>query len=275
MAFARRQHGDSRRLAVRRRRPAVKAAGVQVERWEAEPLLDHLRETVVEADGGEPAVAIGSINLDHLHHFGEGRIELQNEPEESGVDWIMLADGAPIAGHASRVTSLEWPRLTGADLLPDILALAEEQRLTVGFLGGTPASHENLKPVLEKRYPRLPPAKFWSPEREVVDSFEGSEALAEEIRLAGVDVLNVALGKPRQEIWIHDYGDATGARLLLAFGASADFLAGQVPRAPEWVRGAGLEWFYRLQQEPKRLAKRYLVQGPPAWAKWRRARRVR
>ena len=109
MSFARRPHERSRRLAVRRRRPAVKAAGVQVEHWEADPLLNHLRETVTQAPEAEPAVAIGSINLDHLHHFGEGRIELENQPEESGVDWIMLADGAPIACRASRATNLEGP----------------------------------------------------------------------------------------------------------------------------------------------------------------------
>lgn len=272
----RRTHDPSRRLAIRRRRPAVKAAGVQVERWEADPLMEHLRETVVaDTAESEPAVAIGSINLDHLHHFGEGRIELQNEPEESGVDWIMLADGAPIAGHASRVTQLSWPRLTGADLLPDILALAEEENLTVGFLGGTPESHEALRPVLAERYPGLKPAYFWAPPKDVVDSVDGSEGLAEEIRAAGVDVLNVALGKPRQELWIQTYGDATGARLLLAFGASVDFLAGKVSRAPDWVQKNGLEWAYRLVQEPGRLARRYLVQGPPAWLTWRRARRVR
>lgn len=275
MSTPRRSQDRSRRLAMRRRRPAVAAAGVRVERWEADPLLHHLRETAVApAPDSEPAVAIGSINLDHLHHFGEGRLELPNDPDENGVDWIMLADGAPIAGRASQVTSLEWPRLTGADLLPDILEMAQDEGLTVGFFGGTPESHEYLKPVLAERYPRLAPAKFWAPDRDDVDSAEGSQRLAAEIRAAGVDVLNVALGKPRQELWINTYGDATGARLLLAFGASADFLAGQVSRAPGWVQRSGLEWAFRLLQEPRRLARRYLVQGPPAWMKWRRARPV-
>lgn len=264
------------RFAVRRRRAVVQASGVEVQHWEPEPFMDHLRDEVASnVSEEEPAVAIGSINLDHLHHFGEGRIELENEPKESGVDWIMLADGAPIARHASRVSRLEWPRLTGADLLPDILAMAQDEGLTVGFLGGTPESQEALRPVIAERYPTLPQTRFWAPEREVVDSAEGSRQLAAEIAAAGVDILNVALGKPRQELWIQRYGDETGARLLLAFGASADFLAGTVSRAPEWVQRNGLEWAYRLGQEPKRLARRYLIQAPPAWLKWRKARRVR
>lgn len=276
MSFPRRSHDRSPGAAARRRRPVVGAAGVQVQHWEPDPLLDHLRDTVAgETAPSEPAVAIGSINLDHLHHFGKGRIPLENDPDESGVDWIMLADGAPIAGHASRVSKIEWPRLTGADLLPDILRIAEDEQLAVGFLGGTPESHEALRPTLKERYPRLPEVRFWAPSREVVDSAEGSGRLAAEIDEAGIDILNVALGKPRQELWIQTYGDATGARLLLAFGASADFLAGKVSRAPGWMQNRGLEWAYRLVQEPKRLARRYLVQGPPAWLRWRRARPVR
>lgn len=274
MSMSRGRHGRQSPFSRRRHRPVVRAAGVDVAHWERRPLLDHLRESVTDESPAEPAVAIGSINLDHLHHFGDGGIPLDNLPEEKGVDWIMLADGAPIAGVASRAAGVSWPRLTGADLLPDILAMAEDEGLSVGFLGGTAQSHEDLRPILAERYPGLTQVEFWAPEPAEVDSREGSLALSEQIRESGVDILNVALGKPRQELWIQEYGDATGARLLLAFGASADFLAGKVSRAPAWVQQRGLEWAYRLLQEPKRLARRYLVQGPPAWWKWRRARRV-
>lgn len=270
MSCSRRHHAPGAR-----RRAVVKAFGVHVEKWEHGPLLDHLQQTVAHPSTAEkPALAIGSINLDHLHHFGEGRIPLPNAPEETGVDWIMLADGAPVAGRAARVAGMAWPRLTGADLLPDILRLCEHERARVGFLGGTPATHERLAAVLQQRYPALPPAFFWAPAREVVDSTGGSQALADEIANAGVDVLNVALGKPRQELWIQTYGDATGAKVLMAFGASADFLAGNKSRAPQWVQECGMEWAFRLACEPRRLARRYLVQGPPALRRWMKAHRV-
>ncbi|CQD09129.1 teichoic acid biosynthesis protein [Mycolicibacterium conceptionense] len=84
-------------------------------------------------------------------------------------------------------------------------------------------------------------------------------------------VLIVGLGKPRQELWIDRHGAATGAAVLAAFGAAADFLAGVVNRAPERYRRHGMEWMYRLNQEPRRLARRYLVQGPPAFAQLRHA----
>jgi exopolysaccharide biosynthesis WecB/TagA/CpsF family protein len=74
----------------------------------------------------------------------------------------------------------------------------------------------------------------------------------------------VSLGKPRQEIWCARYAAASGAKVCLAFGAAPDFIAGTVSRAPEVLRASGLEWLYRLWLEPRRLARRYLLQGPPA-----------
>jgi hypothetical protein len=97
--------------------------------------------------------------------------------------------------------------------------------------------------------------------------------LAEKVAAADIDLLVVALGKPRQERFLAEYGLLTGARVAVAFGAAIDFLAGDVQRAPERVRHAGLEWLWRLVQEPRRLAHRYLVAGPPgALALWRDSR---
>ena len=92
-------------------------------------------------------------------------------------------------------------------------------------------------------------------------------ALAGTIRDAHTDLLVVGLGKPRQEEWMQRYAGASGARVLLGFGAAADFLAGKVSRAPGWLRRAGGEWLYRLYKEPRRLFRRYCLEGPPAM--WR------
>ena len=82
------------------------------------------------------------------------------------------------------------------------------------------------------------------------------------------------LSKPLQEEWIARFGPATGARVLLAFGAVIDFLAGRVRRAPERVAEAGAEWAWRLMLEPRRLGRRYLIQGPPALLQLKRRARV-
>ena len=253
------------------RRETVVSNGVLVERWESAALLTRVGERLRATEG--PALAVGSINIDHFHHFGKGRIDLPNEPRRTGVDWLMVADGAPVAYRAAVATRRAWPRITGADLLPDLLGMAHEHGSRVGFLGGAPEVHERLHDVIGERYPGMP-TRFWSPPREEIDSSDGSARIAAEIRGAGVDLLAVALGKPRQELWIQQFGGRTDARVLLAFGASADFMAGKVARAPRWMREHGLEWAFRLGQEPVRLSRRYLVQGPVALARLLPARRV-
>ena len=257
-----------RRASRHRGRALVEANGVVVEHWEHEPLLQHVRTVLRERS--QPTV-VASVNLDHLNHFGADRHFLLSAPEFDGLDWLMLADGAPIAACAGYVSRRRWPRLTGADLLPDFLQVAADEGARVGFLGGTPEVHRQLTQELRTRLPGLAPARFWAPPRAVVASVDGSQTLADEIAAAKVDVLCVALGKPLQELWIHRFGARSQASLLLPFGAAADFIAGKTKRAPEWAQRHGLEWAYRLSQEPRRLARRYLVQGPPALWRLRHA----
>ncbi|MBS4103475.1 WecB/TagA/CpsF family glycosyltransferase [Tsukamurella paurometabola] len=219
------------------------------------------------AEGGGRPLAVCSINVDHLHHFGRGRRRLGRE-----VDWLSVADGAPVAGRGALVAGHPWPRVTGADLLPEVLAKAEAEGWRIGFVGGTPAMHARLAPVLAERYPALDVAGFWAPERVELDDPAASARLVAEIRAARPAVLIVGLGKPRQEQWIDEVGPGTGAHVLLPFGAAADFLAGTVSRAPSAWQRMGAEWLYRLLQEPRRLGRRYLVQGPRAVLRLRRAR---
>ena len=106
-----------------------------------------------------------------------------------------------------------------------------------------------------------------------------SRAALARVREARPDLLLVAFGAPKQEIWIHRHRAELGSAVAVGVGASLDFVAGTIPRAPRWVSRAGLEWLYRLVREPRRLWRRYLVEDP-AFAgillgTWRRARRAR
>lgn len=213
-----------------------------------------------------PQLAVGSVNLDHLHHFRPGRNRILDQPE-----WLWLADGAPVAWRGARLGGAPWPRVTGADLLVPLLDLGAAHGVQVGFLGGMPATHERLAEVLASRHPHAAPPRFWAPARDEIESADACAALAAEIKAARVRLLVVGLGKPRQELWIQRYAKDTGASVLLAFGAAGDFLAGVVDRAPVAYQRYGLEWLYRLKQEPRRLARRYLVQGPAAFARLRHA----
>ena len=224
-----------------------------------------------------PPLVVASSNLDHLNHFGEGASHPDPATSSPDADWLVTADGMPLVGAARVMTSRSWPQLAGSDLLPHVLAVAETDGATVGFLGGWPEQHEQLRHALAEEFPKLSVRGYWSPSPAELGSPDTAASLAEQVAVAGVDLLVVGLGKPRQELWLREHVTETGARVALAFGAAADFLAGTVDRAPVRWRRFGMEWLYRLLHEPRRLWRRYLVEGPAAmWRllRWSSARQT-
>jgi exopolysaccharide biosynthesis WecB/TagA/CpsF family protein len=215
-------------------------------------------------------LAVASINLDHIHHFGQGsRWADALDSAPSMVQWLNLLDGAPVVAAARKATGDQWPRLAGSDLIGPLLERAAGEGLSVGFLGGTEETHGRLRESLALNHPGLKVVGYWAPSRTELSDPSRSATIARSVELAGADILVVSLGKPRQELWISEYGHRTGARVILAFGAVVDFLAGRIHRAPGFVARAGMEWAWRLALEPRRLSRRYLVQGPAAFAKVR------
>lgn len=219
-------------------------------------------------------LAVVSINLDHVHHFGQSQLKARHaalDVVDDSVEWLNLIDGAPIAQHVRRVTGIACPKLSGSDLIGPVLDEAANQTLSVGVIGGMPEVTADLTARFAADWPGIRFAGHWTPERDELDVPDAAERIAAEIRAARVDILLVCLGKPRQERWIAQWGAATGAGALLAFGAVVDFLAGRVSRAPSWVSDVGMEWAWRLMLEPRRLARRYLIEGPPAYLAVRRS----
>jgi exopolysaccharide biosynthesis WecB/TagA/CpsF family protein len=250
--------------------PNAQLAGVPTDLLELDDALGVIINHAEQRDGD--VLGVVSINLDHLYHFGSGRTSARVEREavlnlsmNGRARWLALLDGAPLAKRAGDLTGRPWPRLAGSDLIEPILDEAQRRGLRIAFLGGATATHEALKPIMKRRWPELAVAGYWSPSRSELDDSTNAAALAAEIRQGDVDILAVCLGKPRQERWIAEHGAASGAAVCLAFGAVVDFLAGRVDRAPRWIADHGLEWAWRLSNEPRRLARRYLVQGPRAY----------
>lgn len=208
-----------------------------------------------------------SANLDHISHFGAGSRWAGTFEGQPSIDWLSLLDGAPLVARANKVTQGRWPRLAGSDLIGPILDRAADHRLKVGFLGGSSEAHTLVQQKFALERPDLQVAGWWAPEREALEDPKACRALCAEIADASIDILVVCLGKPRQELWIGRYGAMSGANVLLAFGAAIDFLSGKVQRAPVIVRDLGLEWAWRLALEPRRLARRYVIDGPGAYRK--------
>jgi exopolysaccharide biosynthesis WecB/TagA/CpsF family protein len=225
----------------------------------------HVVKAVGDAlDGARRPLRLASANLDHVYRF-DGEAELFDT--DDGGQWLVLLDGMPLVWTTRRRTGHPWSQLAGSDLLPDLLGLCQARRARVAFVGGTEELRDRLPAALEARWPGLLVTGHWTPERSVVEDPAASDHLAAEIAEAGVDLLVVGLGKPRQERWMARHSAATGARVTAAFGASTEFIAGVQHRAPEALSRVGAEWAYRLYKEPRRLARRYLAEGPVALAK--------
>ena len=261
--------------------PRVLLGGLPIDLLDLDQALQVITE-YARGDGAAQLVVV-SANLDHVHHFTDdktwmfrapatlaGRQTLCSTESSADLHWLTLLDGVPLVKKANGLTGARWPKLSGSDVIAPILELAVQNRWRVGFLGGTPQTHRELRSIAPLRFPGLIVAGYWSPPRSLLLDPEKSQRLAREISAQRLDILIVGLGKPRQEEWIYSFGAATDAKVFLAFGAVVDFLAGRVRRAPTWVADRGLEWTWRLSQEPRRLARRYLIQGPGAYLKVRR-----
>jgi N-acetylglucosaminyldiphosphoundecaprenol N-acetyl-beta-D-mannosaminyltransferase len=132
----------------------------------------------------------------------------------------------------------------------------------VYFLGGAPGVAARARDRAIELLPALRVVGVDAPRIDVDEPPERRESIVGSIRAAMPDLVLVALGAPKQEIWIDQVRAALQPAVLVGVGASLDFLAGTVPRAPLWMARSGLEWLYRLGREPRRLAHRYLLRDP-------------
>ena len=176
---------------------------------------------------------------------------------------LVVADGAPLV-WASRFLGDPLPeRVAGSDMTPRLCGLAADRGYSVFLMGGLPGSAEAAAGVLQDRNPGLKVAG-WDPAPVGFDKDPKlSLALEEKIRGAAPDLLFVALGSPKQDVWIHRNKEKLGVPVSMGIGATLDFVSGKVKRAPRFFQKTGLEWFWRLLCEPKRLWKRYLLDDMP------------
>jgi len=170
---------------------------------------------------------------------------------------LVLCDGTPLV-WASRLLGNPLPeRVAGADLVPLLMRVAEERGYRIFFLGATPESAGQAVENLKQRHPKLPIAGHYSPPFNKLLEMDHDE-IKRRISEARPDLLFVSLGCPKQEKWIAMHYLSLGVPVSAGVGATIDFLAGHVRRAPVWMQRAGLEWVFRLLQEPRRLFKRYV-----------------
>ncbi|MCB0122246.1 MAG: WecB/TagA/CpsF family glycosyltransferase [Caldilineaceae bacterium] len=178
--------------------------------------------------------------------------ELQRILQESDM---ATADGMPLVWSARLLGVPLKGRVTGADMVPALAERAAERGYSIYLLGAAPGVAEQTATILRERYPALRIAGIACPSAQAIANDD--QEIIEACRAAKPDILFVALGNPKQEKWIHRHAEALGVPVMMGVGGTFDFIAGVTRRAPAWMQKSGLEWLYRLVQEPRRLWKRY------------------
>jgi N-acetylglucosaminyldiphosphoundecaprenol N-acetyl-beta-D-mannosaminyltransferase len=169
---------------------------------------------------------------------------------------LVLCDGTPLVWASRLLGNPLLERVAGADLVPLLLRVAAEKQYRVFFLGATPESCTQAVNNLKKLHPALIIADHYSPPFNKLLEMDHNE-IKQRILAAKPDLLFVSFGCPKQEKWIAMHFQSLGVPVSAGVGATIDFLAGTVKRAPVWMQRFGMEWIYRLAQEPRRLFKRY------------------
>ncbi len=169
-------------------------------------------------------------------------------------------DGMPLV-WLGRLRGHPVERVYGPDLMLAVCERGQARGYRHFFYGGAEGVAETLAERLRARFPRLLVAGTYCPPFRPLTAAEEREVAAQ-INASGADIVWVGLGTPKQDYWVARFRPLLTAPVLIAVGAAFDFHAGRVRQAPRWMQRAGLEWFFRLTQDPRRLWKRYLVGNP-------------
>ena len=170
----------------------------------------------------------------------------------------VLPDGIGINIGCRMMDVSLMANVNGTDLFPRLCERAETEGLSLYLLGGKPGVAAAVSSNMRDRFPRLKLAGA----RDGYFSPEETEAVIEEINHSNADLLLVAFGAPKQELWLANHHDQLKPCVRLGVGGLFDFYSGKMPRAPLWMREIGLEWTWRLLHEPGRLWRRYLIGNP-------------
>ncbi|BBH21834.1 UDP-N-acetyl-D-mannosaminuronic acid transferase [Paenibacillus baekrokdamisoli] len=195
-----------------------------------------------------------------VHGVMTGFLDRIHQRRLNGLD-LVVPDGQPVRWGLRLVYGIKLPdRVYGPELTLRVAEASAANSIPIYLYGSKMDTIEKFERVLQQKYPGIQivgkePSKF----RKL--THEEKEAVVQRIKQSGAQVVFVGLGCPRQEVWAYEYRQSLSMPLL-AVGAAFDFHAGILPQAPGWMQKRGLEWVFRLIQEPRRLWRRYLFLNP-------------
>lgn len=231
-------------------RQTVGILGTPIDRLTNTEVLERLEQFIQERRFHQIATANTDFLINALED-PELRCVLRNAD-------LVVPDGMPVVWASRLLRTPLMERVTGADMVPALAALAERQGYRLFMLGARPEVAQRAKANLLAKHPALQIVGCISPKPAALLDMD-SEAILDEIACAKPDILLVAFGNPKQEKWISMHRKRLSqVPVCIGVGGTFDFLAGETSRAPEWMQKSGLEWVHRLAHEPRRLWRRYV-----------------
>jgi N-acetylglucosaminyldiphosphoundecaprenol N-acetyl-beta-D-mannosaminyltransferase len=236
-------------LTARKRVPVL---GLQDDLCDYEDAIERIERLTRSGSGGYVCVA-------NVHVAIEAEDDAVYAALVNAAD-LVLPDGTPLVWMQRWQGNADPKQVRGPSLMPMLMKHAEANGLKVGFFGGRPEVLERMIERASSEYPGLKIAYGYSPPFRLLSDDEDA-AIVRDIEAAGVQILFVGLGCPKQERWMASHRDGLSA-VAIGVGAAFDLYAGNIREAPQVVSKLGLEWVFRLLQEPRRLFSRYLLVNP-------------
>lgn len=231
----------------------IRVIGMRVDMVQIPSVLEMMEEWIKNRTSGNYIVVANANNA----ILGNRMEEVRNAARCSS---LTVPDGITLVLLARFYGYKLSRRVYGPELMESFCRLAAEKGYTNYFYGGTEEAIEKMRRKLLKKYPDLKIAGYYSPPFRSLTNEETGDKI-KKINDEKPDVLWVGLGCPKQEIWMYRNREKLRVPVIVGVGAAFDFYSGIKKQAPKWMRENGLEWFFRLINEPQRLWKRYIIDG--------------
>ncbi|MFD2672711.1 WecB/TagA/CpsF family glycosyltransferase [Marinicrinis sediminis] len=248
---------------------SIQLFGVTFQNYTFSDLLAFMDKQI---QAGDSAYVV-TCNVDHLMKLRDN--EAFQQAYEGAA--VIVADGMPVIWASRLLGKPLRQKVSGSDLFNQLGSSIADRGYRLYFLGAGEHIASRAAAKLQETYPGIQIVGCYSPPPRFEYSQAETDKMIQYIRAAKPDIVLVGVGAPKQEIWMSRHFQAYGAPVSIGVGATFDFIAGHRRRAPLWMQRNGLEWLWRLLQEPRRLWRRYLVEDigfiPMVWKEWRLKRK--
>ncbi len=224
--------------------------GLDIANIDMQTAMNQLDQTITNAEHK----SVYFVNPDCLNKMSTDKDYFQVLKNGS----LIFPDGIGLTVAGKLLNTPLKENINGTDMFPYICRLAAERGYSLFLLGGKPGIAAETARVIEGKYK----VKIAGTAHGYFDHDSESNAMVESVNQSGADILLVAFGAPRQEKWIATHCEQLKPNILMGVGGLFDFYSGNIKRAPVWMREIGLEWIYRILQEPGRMWRRYVIGNP-------------